>query len=141
MLAHLQAIVRESDAESRVRFLGYLGGAEKLQAYRAAELLVIPSRQESMSIVVLEAGRAGTPVLITDQCAFGSVQTAGGGKVVGANVAQLAEGLVELLADQARLKSMAGKISEFTRKGFDWNVIIERYVELYEKLCRDYALH
>jgi hypothetical protein len=39
-----------------------------------------------MSIVVLEAGITGTPVLITDQCSFDEVDRIGGGIVVRASV-------------------------------------------------------
>jgi glycosyltransferase involved in cell wall biosynthesis len=140
MLGELRRIAEAANASEQVRFIGYVGGSEKLQAYKAADLLVIPSRQESMSIVVLEAGRAGTPVLITDQCYFDIVETAGGGKVVGATVKQLAEGLVELLGDEPRLARMSTKIGELTRNTFDWNVIIKRYLTLYEQVLRDHAV-
>lgn len=141
MLGELRRIAEAAGASEQVRFIGYVGGSEKLQAYKAADLLVIPSRQESMSIVVLEAGRAGTPVLITDQCYFDIVEAVGGGKVVGATVEQLAEGLVELLGDEPRLARMSVKIGELTRTTFDWNVIIKQYVTLYEQVLRDHAVH
>ncbi len=51
------------------KVLGALEGEEKSSAYHAANLFAIPSRQEAMSIFVLETGIT-TPVLITDQCGF-----------------------------------------------------------------------
>ena len=79
MLSEMEAFVEERGIGDNVRFVGYLGEAEKNQAYHAAELLIVPSRQEPMSIVVLEAGRAGTPVMVTDQCDFDEVASVGGG--------------------------------------------------------------
>ena len=68
MLPKLRDTVAQSDAAERVHFIGYAGGAEKYWAYQAADVLVVPSRQEAMSLVALEAGVVGTPVVLTDQC-------------------------------------------------------------------------
>ena len=106
MLAQLRALAREAGIDDRVHFIGRLGGAEKSWAYHAAELLVVPSRQEAMSLVALEAGVTGTPVLLTEECGFGEVDRIGGGKVVPASVEGLREGLVELLEDLPRLTFM-----------------------------------
>ena len=74
MLSELKQMVDEYQLNDRIHFIGYLGGADKSNAYHAADLLVIPSRQEAMSIVVLEAGISGTPVLLTDQCGFNVIE-------------------------------------------------------------------
>jgi len=63
MLKSLKNIVRENGLDERVHFVGYLDHSYKYLAYDEAEFLVIPSRMEAMSIVVLEAGVIGTPVL------------------------------------------------------------------------------
>ena len=113
----------------RVHFTGYLGGSEKSQAYHAAELLVIPSRQEAMSIVVLEAGIAGTPVLITEPCGFGEVAKTGGGQVVPPTVQGLRDGLTGMLQNPELLKGMGDRLKEHVRKHFAWPVIASKYAE------------
>jgi glycosyltransferase involved in cell wall biosynthesis len=51
-------------APDRVRFLGRTDDPELL--YRAADLLVLPSRTEGMPAVLIEAGLSGLPVVATD---------------------------------------------------------------------------
>jgi glycosyltransferase involved in cell wall biosynthesis len=134
MLSELKDMVIEFSASDRVHFLGYLGGADKSQAYQAADLLVIPSRQEAMSIVVLEAGITGTPVLLTDQCGFNEVASMSGGLVVQASVGELQKGLIEILRDPAKLKSMGTNLKKYTCEHFTWDSVISKYLTLYHQI-------
>lgn len=121
-------------AGGRVHFLGYLGNPAKLHAYHAADLVAIPSRQEAMSIVVLEAGSAGTPVLITDQCGFNEVAAINGGEVVPASAAGLKAGLLRMLQDPQRLKTQGASLKRYVLDHFCWDIIAGKYVELYREL-------
>jgi len=137
MLAKLKAKVEEFKLNDRVRFLGYLGGVDKSQAYYAAELLAIPSRQEAMSIVVLEAGITGTPVLLTDQCGFDEIAHIGGGQVVPASVNGLQKGLVEILSNPTQLKLMGENLEKYIYEHFTWDAIIDKYMKLYYKILSE----
>lgn len=130
----LNQIAESCSAADRIRFLGYLACEDKSRAYHAADLLVIPSRQEAMSIVVLEAGIAGTPVLITDQCGFNQVAGIGGGHVVPATVEGLQSGLVSMLETPAMLNLMGEQLRRHVLTHFCWDTMVGRYVELYEQL-------
>jgi glycosyltransferase involved in cell wall biosynthesis len=122
---------------NRIHFIGYIGGTEKSYAYAAADLLVIPSRQEAMSIVVLEAGAGGTPVLLTDQCGFDEVAAVEGGKVVPATAEGLAEGLAALLGQYKELPRMGNNLKKFVTQQFAWQSLVGRYIQLYQKLLAD----
>lgn len=134
MLAELKEMVADAGAGDRVHFIGYLGGADKSQVYHAAELLVIPSRQEAMSFVVLEAGITGTPVLITDQCGFNEVATIGGGQVVPASAEGIEKGLIEILTDPNGLKSKGVNLKKYICAHFIWNSVIDKYIKLYRQI-------
>lgn len=136
MLPELRRTVAELGVEDRVSFPGYLEGDDKSRAYHAAELLVIPSRREAMSIVVLEAGITGTPVLLTDRCGFGEVAQARGGLVVPASVEGLRDGLVAMLADAGELRAMGARLRELTESRFSWSSVVARYIELYEDILK-----
>jgi len=134
MLDALRETARRRGVADRVRFLGYVGGADKYQAYLASRLLVIPSRHEAMSIVVLEAGVTGTPVLLTDQCGFSEVAEYGAGKVVGASVRELETGLREMLRDSAGLERMGAALREYVRARYLWDNLAPSYLALYRQV-------
>lgn len=133
MLKDLKNAVRANGINDRVYFIGYVSSTDKTSAYRAATLLAIPSRQEAMSIVVLEAGINGTPALLTDQCGF-NVVDGRGGKVVPATVVGIARGLAELLAVPAHLKEMGEALSRFTREHYQWESVVRSHIVLYGQL-------
>jgi len=131
MLSRLKEMASAGNISHRVHFTGYLGGADKSQAYYAADLLTVPSRQEAMSIVVLEAGVTGTPVLITDQCGFDEVLNTGGGLVVPATAEGLQAGLHEILRSPEELKAMGERLKHYVKTCFTWDIIASKYLEYY----------
>lgn len=134
MLNDLKEMARQANVGSRVHFVGYLGGTQKSLAYHAADLLVIPSRSEAMSIVVLEAGATATPVLLTDQCGFNDIAEIGGGIVVPASEEGIREGLINLLSRPGELKTMGNKLKQYTLQSFAWNSIVNKYLRMYEEI-------
>ena len=134
MLPQLEATVTKNGVDERVHFLGYLGGADKSNAFHAANILAIPSRQEAMSIVVLEAGICGTPALFTDQCGLDTMAEAGCGWVVPATVEGLKEGLEFALSDDTR--SVGNRARDYVITHFSWDAVIEKYRLLYENLMK-----
>jgi glycosyltransferase involved in cell wall biosynthesis len=134
LLGSLQKVTQEQGLANRVHFIGYVAGRDKAEAYRGAELLVIPSRQEAMSIVVLEAGIVGTPVLLTDRCGFDEVATVGGGQVVEATASELAAALDSMLAERTALKKMGERLQAHVRRNFTWEVIVSRFQDLYLRM-------
>lgn len=137
MLDSLRAKATNARFANRIHFIGAISGADKSRAYHAATLLAIPSRQEAMSIVVLEAGICGTPVLITNRCGFDEVVEAGGGRVVEASAEGLQAGLSEMLSARDILPLMGRALRHFTQENYLWTSIVEQYVALFERLGRE----
>ncbi len=133
----LKIMVQDFKLGGRVHFLGYTGGKNKSSAYRAADLVVIPSRQEAMSIVVLEAGIAGKPVLLTDQCGFDIVSTIDGGRITQANVDGLQDGLRQILRDPLKLAWMGKNLEKFTLENFCWDSIVKKHLNYFEEILRN----
>ena len=134
MLPMLREIAASHQLQERILFTGYLGGADKASAYRASSFLAVPSRQEAMSIVALEAGIVGKPVLITDRCGFAEVALCRGGMMVPASVDGLRGGLEMMLNNPDELKTMGESLREYVTEHFTWGVISDKYIKLYEQI-------
>lgn len=92
-----------------VRFVPPLPAAELAEVFRAADLVAVPSYNESFGLVALEAQACGTPVVAA---AVGGLRTAvadqrSGVLVEGHDPARWAAVLADLLADRARRAGLA----------------------------------
>jgi glycosyltransferase involved in cell wall biosynthesis len=133
----LSELSRQQGLASRVRLVGYIAGDDKSAAYHAAELLVIPSRHEAMSIVVLESGAAGTPVVATDRCGLDDLVGHGGGWLTPATVDGLADALAEALSDPDQRAARGAALLAATRRDFSWDAIGSRHVELFRQALEE----
>jgi glycosyltransferase involved in cell wall biosynthesis len=134
MLKELKRMVSESGLSEKVHFTGHISGDEKSDAYHAADFLVIPSRQEAMSIVALEAGASGTPVLLTDVCGFDEVASMGGGKVVTASVEGIAAGLREMVRQPENLHKMGERLQSLVQGKYTWTSVVQQILRLHEHI-------
>ncbi|GAB3684704.1 glycosyltransferase family 4 protein [Salinarchaeum chitinilyticum] len=91
-----------SDSTSASQFLGHVDYDEMPDVYRAADLLVLPSRAEGMPRTVLEARASGIPVVTTDLDHVASLDDPGVRTVPVGDVDALAECVVETLEAGAR---------------------------------------
>lgn len=137
MRADLERRAERAGVADRVHFAGPLHGAAKAAVYRRCVLLAVPSRQEAMSLVALEAGAAGRPVLLTDACGFDEVAAIGGGLVVPASVAGLEQGLRRLLGSPpAELERTGRRLRALVQATYTWDQAAAQYLAVYER-----ALH
>ena len=131
-LSELKTMVRNLDLENRIRLFGHIRGVELSWAYHAADLFVIPSRYDTMTIVALGAAASGTPILLTDRCDFVELQEAGGGLVVGCSVEGLENGLRQLLGDPVRLRLMGQKAKEFVVSQYQWVNVCQQFIDVFQ---------
>jgi glycosyltransferase involved in cell wall biosynthesis len=123
MRGTLEARVRALRIDRHVHFLGFVDERTRQQLYRKAALLAVPSRSEVMSIVALEAGVMGVPVLLTDRCGFDEIEDVGGGLVVSADERGLTAGLTKMLADIAGLRPMGERLRQFVLTRYAWDIV------------------
>ena len=134
MLEQLKKYREEAGLLNRVHFIGSLYGDEKYQAYYAASALIVPSRKEAMSIVAIESGVTGTPVMLTDQCGFDEVEDVGGGIVVTASVEGLKNGLLAIEKNKDNLTVMGARFRKYILDNFTWGMLVRQYDTLYASI-------
>lgn len=134
MQAELEAQLADTSIADKVHFLGHLNEQERNQAYKGALMLVIPSRSEAMSLVALEAGILGIPVLLTDTCGFDQIEEVGGGLVVPASAAGVAHGMVAMLADRTELSLKGQRLSRYVEDHYSWNHMARRLKDWFRKV-------
>lgn len=137
MLEYLEAYVIQNKLKNRVHFIGHISGLEKTSAYCQADLLVVPSRSEVISMVALEAGISGTPVLMTDQCGFEQLKDASGVMIVSPSTEGIEKGLKKLFSGSPdQLKLMGKDFRNYVLENFSWDSIVPKYSELFNRILK-----
>lgn len=120
--------------DPRIILCGYLSGDDRLAAYRAADVLVLPAVGEGLSMAVLEAMANGLPVLISEGCNLPEVVEANAGRVVSIGVGEIRGALVEMLGDSALLAQLAENALSLVKKRFTWEHISHELEQHYQQL-------
>jgi glycosyltransferase involved in cell wall biosynthesis len=122
----------------RIRHLGFLNDADKFDAMAAADVLIMPSYYESLSMVALEAWALGRPVLANGKCDVLK------GQCLRSNAGLFYETLGEFIATLEAIEQnrwLAGSLGrngrQFFKDNYDWPVIERKYLEMFERLTRD----
>lgn len=129
MLSTLQSL-----ADDRVIFTGYLGGADRLAAFAAADLLALPAVGEGLPMVVLEAMASGLPVIVSPGCNLPDVAQFGAGLEVVPEVEALAAALRQLLPDASQRATMSVNARRLVNEKFTWNQVAASLESIYLRL-------
>jgi glycosyltransferase involved in cell wall biosynthesis len=127
--------VLEVPEDPRIKHLGFLSDEDKFDAIAAADLLIMPSYFESLSMVALEAWALGRPVLANGRCEVLK------GQCVRSNAGLFYETYEEFaealrsIVDNALLAEALGMNGRvFYRQQYDWPVIERKYLAMLESL-------
>jgi len=125
--------VATGKATEGVDWLGVLPPAKMADVYRAADLLIFPSRYDGFGLATIEAMAAGLPVIVSDVIASGIVTDGRNGAVIpGHDPARYAAAL-RRLADPAVRAAMAAANREDVRRfnaesaGADYVAVAESF--------------
>lgn len=123
--------VASSPWAAKVALPGFM--SDPLPAYQAMDLLVVPSLNEGLSNVALEAMATAVPVLAHPACGAGELLGQGSGGWVRdlASVPKLAGHLKTLLADSSGLAEQSTLARQHVTDSFSIASMIHRYADLY----------
>ena len=132
-------LAAELGISDRVTFLPPQPPEQLVLVYRAADLVAVPSYNESFGLVAIEAQAAGTPVLAADVGGLGTAVVDGvtGLLVRGHRIPDWADALGALLGDPERLRVMGVRAVEHAI-GFSWAHTAEGLLVSYSAALRDF---
>ncbi len=123
-------------AHPDILYLGFMREDDKFNALAGADLLVMPSFFESLSMVTLEAWALGRPVLANALCEVlkGQCLRSNGGLFY-ENYSEFREGL-SLLAGSPRLRAALGANGRrYFEENYRWEVIEKKYLAVFDRLA------
>ena len=132
-LPALRALAARLGLSARVQFPGYLHRGQVAWAMENASMFVLPSRVEPFGIVVLEAMRAGRPVVVSNRGGAPEIiQSSDQGLAIDPFDAEaFAAVLADLLQDGLR-RARIGENGRVRAAAFAWSTIAGRYRDIYE---------
>jgi len=134
--AELEQQIARHGLTERTHLVGSIYGPMKYAALVDAACFCLPSRQEGFSMAITEAMACATPVVVSEDCHYPEVAEAGAGRVVPLNADAVAEGLRDLLRDDAAAAAMGEAGRRLVLERFTWNRIAERAIGFYEQVLQ-----
>jgi glycosyltransferase involved in cell wall biosynthesis len=119
----------------RIHHLGFLDDRDKFDALAAAELLVMPSYYESLSMVALEAWAVGKPVLANGKCEVlrGQCIRSKAGLYYD-NQPEFIETLRTIVESRTLNAAFGANGRQFFQQHYAWPVIEGKYLDMLQRL-------
>lgn len=124
----------ESKINGTVKFCTDLPWDETMKILKASQMLVVPSRTESIPQVIKEAFYLKVPVIATNVGGIPElvVHQETGILVPPEDPEKLTIAINNLLDNEESRRNFANNAFEFINKNFSWDVLLEKYTNLYE---------
>ena len=124
----------ESQINGTVKFCTDLPWDETMKILKASQMLVVPSRTESIPQVIKEAFYLKVPVIATNVGGNPElvVHQETGILVPPEDPEKLTIAINNLLDNEESRRNFADNAFEFINKNFSWDVLLEKYTNLYE---------
>lgn len=129
----VEALARELGVHDRIRFLGRRSDVPRLM--NGFDLFLSTAASESFGIVFAEAEASGVPVVATTAVVAPEIVNDGvGGVVVDREEPEaISRAVLDLLADPARRREIAGLARQWAVSNFSTDRMADRYQQIYER--------
>ena len=124
----------ESKINASVKYCTNLDWKDAMKIVQESQILVVPSRIESIPQVIKEAFFLQVPVIATN---VGGIPELISNNITGLlvppeNPEAMTDAINELLSDNNTKQKLSKNAFKFINKNFSWDVLIEKYIKLYE---------
>lgn len=133
--ASLKALVAELGLTDKVVFTGPLPPDKVRQWMQQAKLFVLPSVEEGLGVVLLEALACGTPIVASAVGGIVDVVTPDVGMLVEpANPVFITDSIKLMLNDEAKWRQMSLDARNRAEQLYNWFDIADQFVKLYRQI-------
>ena len=124
----------ESKINASVKYCTDLDWSEAMGIVKESEILIVPSRIESIPQVIKEAFYLKTPVIATDVGGNSELIINGetGILIPPENPKALIDAINSLIVDEKTKQKISNNAFEFINKNFNWDTLLKKYIQLYE---------
>ena len=109
---------------------------DAMKIIKSSQVVVVPSRMESLPTTVKEAFYLNVPVVATNVGGIPELikDNETGMLVPSENPDKLANAVNELLSDKQKAKRLANNGNKFVKSNMTWDIILPKYIQFYEDL-------
>jgi glycosyltransferase involved in cell wall biosynthesis len=134
-------LIIQNKLESNIKILGYLNGDQLQQEYSEAQVFVLPSYEESLGIVLIEAMASGKAIIASDAASIPYVidDNITGLLYQSGDTAELAKKIIELLLDDKMRRQLSEAAVEKARM-YDWKRVSDDTYNVYENVLKPSAV-
>lgn len=118
-------------------YYGYVEGKGKAEAYKDADLFILPSRSEGMPVAVLEALSYGLPCILTPETNMAFLVTEHQcGWLVNISSKDIYNTIVKIVDTHFENRKVLYENCRKTAKLFDWNDVASRSIMIYKEVLK-----
>ncbi|HSW81071.1 MAG TPA: glycosyltransferase [Candidatus Saccharimonas sp.] len=125
------ALQKQANGAKNITFVGYKNPIQTREFYKTADVLVVPSDREGMSLVTLEAMASALPIVASDAPGLTELLRNVGVLVQKPGPETFAVALKKILNDPKELTSLSAK-SLAAAKHYAWPKVVDQFVALYK---------
>jgi len=109
---------------------------DAMKIIKSSQVVVVPSRMESLPTTIKEAFYLNVPVVATNVGGIPELikDNETGILVPSENTDKLADAVNELLSDTQKAKRLANNGNKFVKSNMTWDIILPKYIQFYEDL-------
>ncbi len=128
----LEGIAKDNNVSNMISFVGEKKGVELLKYYQNGDIFILPSSNEGMPNVVLEAMACGLPIIMTP--CHGSKELVDGNGII-ANIDAFVDEIISLCKSPDRIKEYGHESRERAKTQFGWKTQADDYMNLFDRIC------
>ena len=131
----MRPLVERAAQKGLLKFLGPLPRAKALRILAGSDVAILPSREEGISTVLLEAMALKVPIVTTR--VGGTIEILRHGEdalLVSPDPREIKDAVIRLLEDNDLAKKLTENAYQRLLNNYEWRIVLEKYLELYEQL-------